>query len=117
MKMVTIKFPDDEYETYLRLARVEGRNFSRFVRDKLKAAVQSDLRETFLLERLVKLIENFSGFQPEPTSELQKETYKLLLFLTKAVLLQAEQVIVVAEKRKAFMNELDKLKRELGIDI
>jgi hypothetical protein len=45
---------DDEYEMYRSMARIEGKNFSEWVRDKLKEAVRQEMKEVNLLNRLIR---------------------------------------------------------------
>jgi predicted DNA-binding protein len=119
-KFIGIKMSDDEYERLAKLAKIEGKSFSKFVKDKLKDAVQQEMRETNLLERLIKMIENLQNFQPQNTaqgdSELQREIYKLLLYLVWHEKTVAELTILMEQKRKEYMQKRQEIEQKLGIE-
>jgi len=123
-KITTISFADDEYERLAKLAKIEGKSFSKFVKDKLKDAVMQEMRETNLLERLIKMIENLQNFQPQNTtqntaqgdSELQREIYKLMLYLTWHEKTVAEYIILADHKRKEYILKRQEMEQRLGIE-
>jgi hypothetical protein len=45
MRVISISLSDDEIEMYQRLARQENKNFSDFIRKKVKQAVTGELKE------------------------------------------------------------------------
>jgi predicted DNA-binding protein len=57
MRVVAISLSDEEYEMYQRMSKLEGKNFSDFVRKKLKQAVTDEMKEVNLLSNLVRLLE------------------------------------------------------------
>jgi len=124
-KKITVRFEDSEIEKLEKLAKLEGKNLSQFIRTKLKESIQSEMRETSLLEKLIRMIENLSVFQSQMQmkiasqhdDEFQRELYKILLFLTRTILLHAELIIVDHMKRKTFKEEVAKMKAELNIEI
>jgi predicted CopG family antitoxin len=124
-KITTISFADDDYERLAKLAKIEGKSFSKFVKDKLKDAVMQEMRETSLLERLIKMIENLQNFTATNTtqntaqgdSELQREIYKLLLYLVWHEKTVAEVTIVMEQKRKEYMQKRQEIEQKLGLEL
>jgi len=124
-RFVGIKMSDDEYEMYRNMAKVEGKNFSKWVRDKLNEAVRQEMKEVNLLNRLIKLIEEFperlrmqiqmqmKGGSSEEFSQLAR----LLLYLVKLIELQSEYLIVMEAKRREFKVQVDELKKALGVEV
>jgi hypothetical protein len=116
---------DDEIEMYQRLARQENKNFSDFVRKKLKQAVTEEFKEANLLSYLVRLLEELPvrldiklkeagrGIGWEEFSQLAR----LLVYILKLIELQSEYVIVVESKRKEFQARVEALRRELGVEV
>jgi len=124
-KVVSISLREDEYEMYRNMAKVEGKNFSRFVRDKLKEAVRQEIREVNLLNRLIKLIEELPErlqlqlrtVSSSGSSEEFSQVARLLVYLIKLFELQCEYTIVMEAKRKEFQARKDELKKSLGVEV
>ena len=124
-KITTISFADDEYERLAKLAKIEGKSFSKFVKDKLKDAVMQEMRETSLLERLIKMIENLQNFTATNTTqntaqgdnELLREIYKLLLYLVWHEKTVAELTIIMEQKRKEYMQKRQEIEQKLGLEL
>ena len=119
-KFIGIKMSDNEYERLAKLAKIEGKSFSKFVKDKLKDAVMQEMRETSLLERLIKMIENLHNFQSQNTaqrdSEILKEIYKLLLYTVSHDRAVFELLFVLPEKRKEYLQRRKELEEKLGLE-
>ena len=123
-KFIGIKMSDDEYERLAKLAKIEGKSFSKFVKDKLKDAVMQEMKETSLLERLIKMIENLQNFTATNTtqntaqrdSELQREIYKFLLYLAWHEKTVAELTIIMEQKRKEYMQKRQEIEQKLGLE-
>jgi len=124
-KFIGIKMSDDEYERLAKLAKIEGKSFSKFVKDKLKDAVMQEMRESSLLERLIKMIENLQNFTATNTTqntaqrdlEILREIYKLLLYLTWHEKTVAEVTIVMEQKRKEYMQKRQEIEQKLGLEL
>jgi predicted component of viral defense system (DUF524 family) len=116
---------DDEYERLAKLAKIEGKSFSKFVKDKLKDAVMQEMKETSLLERLIKMIENLQNFTATNTTqntaqgdnELLREIYKLLLYLVWHEKTVAELTIIMEQKRKEYMQKRQEIEQKLGLEL
>jgi len=125
MRVVTISLSDDEIAMYQRLAKLEGKNFSDFVRKKLKQAVTEEMKEANLLSYLVRLLEELptrldiklkeagKGIGWEEFSQLAR----LIIYHMKLTELLAEYVIVIDAKRKEFQERREALRKELGIEV
>jgi predicted CopG family antitoxin len=125
MRVVTISLSDDEYAMYQRLAKVEGKNFSDFVRKKLKQAVTEEMKEANLLNYLVRLLEELptrldiklkeagKGIGWEEFSQLAR----LIIYHMKLTELLSEYVIVIDAKRKEFQERKNQLRKELGVEV
>jgi uncharacterized protein (DUF1778 family) len=125
MRVVTVSMSEDEIEMYQRLAKVEGKNFSDFVRKKLKQAVVEEMKEANLLKYLVRLLEELPerldiklkeagrGIGWEEFSQLAK----LLVYTIKLIELLAEYTIVMEGKRKEFRERVYELQRSMGVDL
>jgi hypothetical protein len=123
VRVVAISLSEDEYEMYRSMAKVEGKKFSKFVRDKIKEAVRHDMREVNLLNRLIRLIEDLPeklqlsvvnrGSGEEEFSQL----IRLLLYLIKLFEKYSEYTIVMEAKRKEFQVMKEELKRALGVEV
>jgi beta-phosphoglucomutase-like phosphatase (HAD superfamily) len=125
-RFIGIKMSDDEYETYRNMAKVEGKSFSGFVRDKLREAVRQEMREVNLLDRLIKLINDLperlqlqlkavgSGNSNE---EVLTQLTRLLVYLIKLFEIYSEYTIVMDAKRREFQARKEELKKALGIDV
>ena len=124
-KITTISFADNEYERLAKLAKIEGKSFSKFVKDKLKDAVMQEMKETSLLERLIKMIESLQKFQQQNTTqntaqgdnELLREIYKLLLYLVWHEKTVAELTIIMEQKRKEYMQKRQEIEQKLGLEL
>jgi len=124
-KFIGIKMSDNEYERLAKLAKIEGKSFSKFVKDKLKESIQQEMRETSLLERLIRMIENLQNFTATNTTqntaqgdpELQREIYKLLLYLVWHEKTVAEVTIVMEQKRKEYMQKRQEIEQKLGLEL
>jgi len=124
-KITTISFADNEYERLAKLAKIEGKSFSKFVKDKLKDAVMQEMRETNLLERLIKMIENLQIFTATNTtqntaqgdSEILREIYKLLIYLAWHEKTVAELTIIMEQKRKEYMQKRQEIEQKLGLEL
>jgi len=120
-KITTISFADDDYERLAKLAKIEGKSFSKFVKDKLKDAVMQEMRETSLLERLVRMIENLQNFQSQTAcrlnDELLREIYKLLLYTVSHDRAVFELLFVLPEKRKEYLQRRKELEEKLGLEL
>ena len=124
-KFIGIKMSDNEYERLAKLAKIEGKSFSKFVKDKLKESIQQEMRETSLLERLIRMIENLQNFTATNTTqntaqgdpELQREIYKLLLYLVWHEKTVAEVTIVMEQKRKEYMQKRQEIEQRLGLEL
>jgi predicted DNA-binding protein len=119
-KFIGIKMSDNEYERLAKLAKIEGKSFSKFVKDKLKDAVMQEMRETNLLEKLIKMIENLHNFQSQNTAqrdpEILKEIYKLLLYTVSHDRAVFELLFVLPEKRKEYLQRRKELEEKLGLE-
>jgi uncharacterized protein (DUF1778 family) len=125
MRVITISMSDDEIEMYQRLAKQEGKNFSDFIRKKVKQAVQEELKEANLLNYLVRLLEELPvrldiklkeagrGIGWEEFSQLAR----LITYHIKLTELVAEYTIVMDAKRKEFQEKKYELMRALGVDL
>ena len=120
-KITTISFADDDYERLAKLAKIEGKSFSKFVKDKLKDAVMQEMRETSLLERLVRMIENLQNFQSQTAcrlnDELLREIYKLLLYTVSHDRAVFELLFVLPEKRKEYLQRRKELEEKFGLEL
>ena len=119
-KITTISFADDEYERLAKLAKIEGKSFSKFVKDKLKESIQQEMRETLLLERLIRMIENLQNFQTQTAcrfnDELLREIYKLLCYTVMHDRAVFELLFVLPEKRKEYIQRRKELEEKFGIE-
>ena len=118
-KITTISFADDEYERLAKLAKIEGKSFSKFVKDKLKESIQQEMRETLLLERLIRMIENLQNFQTQTAcrfnDELLREIYKLLCYTVMHDRAVFELLFVLPEKRKEYLQRRKELEEKFEI--
>jgi len=122
-KVVSVRFKDDEFDMYRKLARAEDKNFSTFVRDKLRQAIRQEMKEANLLNRLIRLIEELPErlqiqMQMKGSSgEEFSQVARLLLYLIKLFEMYSEYTIVMESKRKEFKAIREELKRELGVEV
>lgn len=78
---ITIRFHDNDVEKIKKLAKLENRSVSEFIRAKLRDSIQSEMKGTKLVERLLRKIEelpNQSQAVTQYDDELLKEVYKTL---------------------------------------
>jgi uncharacterized protein (DUF1778 family) len=125
MRVVTISLSDDEIAMYQRLAKMEGKNFSDFIRKKVKQAVTDEMKEANLLSYLVRLLEELptrldiklkeagKGIGWEEFSQLAR----LITYHIKLTELVAEYTIVMEAKRKEFQEKKNELMRMLDVDV
>jgi len=120
-KILTVRLKEKEYDQIEKLAKIAGKNTSQFVREKLKESIQQEMRETNLLERLIKMIENLHNFQSQNTaqrdSEILKEIYKLLLYTVSHDRAVFELLFVIPEKRKEYLQRRKELEEKLGLEL
>jgi len=124
-KILTVRLKEKEYDQIEKLAKIAGKNTSQFVREKLKESIQQEMKETSLLERLIKMIENLQNFQQQNTtqntaqrdSEILREIYKLLLYLTWHEKTVAELTIIMEQKRKEYMQKRQEIEQKLGLEL
>jgi len=120
-KILTVRLKEKEYDQIEKLAKIAGKNTSQFVREKLKESIQQEMRETSLLERLIRMIENLQNFQPQNTAqgdnELLKEIYKLILFLCQHEKTVAELTILMEQKRKEYMQKRQEIEQKLDLEL
>jgi len=124
-KILTVRLKEKEYDQIEKLAKIAGKNTSQFVREKLKESIQQEMKETSLLERLIKMIENLQIFTATNTTqntaqgdnELLREIYKLLLYLVWHEKTVAEVTIVMEQKRKEYMQKRQEIEQKLGLEL
>jgi hypothetical protein len=119
-KILTVRLKEKEYDQIEKLAKIAGKNTSQFVREKLKESIQQEMRETTLLERLIRMIESLQNFQPQNTaqrdSEILREIYKLLIYLAWHEKTVAELTIIMEQKRKEYMQKRQEIEQKLGLE-
>ena len=119
-KILTVRLKEKEYDQIEKLAKIAGKNTSQFVREKLKESIQQEMKETSLLERLIKMIENLQNFQSQTAcrfnDELLREIYKLLLYTVSHDKAVFELLFVLPEKRKEYLQRRKELEEKLGIE-
>jgi len=123
-KILTVRLKEKEYDQIEKLAKIAGKNTSQFVREKLKESIQQEMKETSLLERLIKMIENLQIFTATNTtqntaqgdSEILKEIYKLLIYLAWHEKTVAELTIIMEQKRKEYMQKRQEIEQKLGLE-
>ena len=120
-KILTVRLKEKEYDQIEKLAKIAGKNTSQFVRDKLKESIQQEMKETSLLERLIKMIENLQNFQSQTAcrfnDELLREIYKLLLYTVSHDKAVFELLFVLPEKRKEYLQRRKELEEKLGLEL
>jgi hypothetical protein len=123
-RVVSLSLSVEEFELYRKLAKQEGKDFSKFVRDKVNAAIKQEVKEANLLNKLIRLIEELPerlqfyvragvGVSGEEISQLAR----LLVYLIKLIELLAEYTIVMEGKRKEFQGRVYELQKALGVDL
>ena len=124
-KILTVRLKEKEYDQIEKLAKIAGKNTSQFVREKLKESIQQEMKETSLLERLIKMIENLQIFTATNTtqntaqgdSEILKEIYKLLIYLAWHEKTVAELTIIMEQKRKEYMQKRQEIEQKLDLEL
>ena len=124
-KVVSVRFENLEFERLEKMAKLAGKNIAQFVREKIRESIQQEMRETSLLERLIKMIENLQIFTATNTtqntaqgdSEILREIYKLLLFLCQHEKTVAEYIILADHKRKEYMQKRQEIEQKLGLEL
>jgi hypothetical protein len=121
-RFVGIKLSEEEYERYKRMARIENKSLSKFIRDKLSEAVMAEVKEVNLLNRLIKLLESLpSRLQVQGGGQVVGEEFnqlaRLLVYIIKLLELQSEYTIVMEVKRREFNERREQLRRELGVEV
>jgi trans-2-enoyl-CoA reductase len=56
-RQVSISLTESEFEKYKKLARMEGKSFSKWIRDKVEEAISKEKREIALLVYTIKKVE------------------------------------------------------------
>ena len=123
-KVVSVRFENLEFERLEKMAKLAGKNIAQFVREKIRESIQQEMRETSLLERLIKMIENLQIFTATNTTqstaqgdnELLREIYKLLLYLAWHEKTVAELTIIMEQKRKEYMQKRQEIEQKLGLE-
>ena len=119
-KFIGIRIDENDYDLISRMAKVSGKSFSDFVREVLHNAIRQEMKETSLLERLIKMIESLQNFQSQTAcrlnDELLREIYKLLLYTVSHDRAVFELLFVLPEKRKEYLQRRKELEEKLGIE-
>ena len=124
-KFIGIRIDENDYNLISRMAKVSGKSFSDFVREVLHNAIRQEMRETSLLERLIKMIESLQNFQQQNTtqntaqgdSEILREIYKLLIYLAWHEKTVAELTIIMEQKRKEYMQKRQEIEQKLVLEL
>jgi len=118
-KFIGIRIDENDYDLISRMAKVSGKSFSDFVREVLHNAIRQEMRETSLLERLVRMIENLQNFSGNNTckfnDEILREIYKLLLYTVMHDRAVFDLLFVLPEKRKEYLQRRKELEEKFGI--
>jgi len=119
-KVVSVRFENLEFERLEKMAKLAGKNIAQFVREKIRESIQQEMRETSLLERLIKMIESLQNFQSQTAcrfnDELLREIYKLLLYTVSHDKAVFELLFVLPEKRKEYLQRRKELEEKFGIE-
>jgi len=119
-KVVSVRFENLEFERLEKMAKLAGKNIAQFVREKIRESIQQEMRETSLLERLIKMIESLQNFQSQTAcrlnDELLREIYKLLLYTVSHDRAVFELLFVLPEKRKEYLQRRKELEEKFGIE-
>jgi len=118
-KFIGIRIDENDYNLISRMAKASGKNFSDFVREVLHNAIRQEMRETNLLERLIKMIESLQNFQSQTAcrfnDELLREIYKLLCYTVMHDRAVFELLFVLPEKRKEYLQRRKELEEKFEI--
>jgi len=119
-KVVSVRFENLEFERLEKMAKLAGKNIAQFVREKIRESIQQEMRETSLLERLVRMIENLQNFSGNNTckfnDEILREIYKLLLYTVMHDRAVFDLLFVLPEKRKEYLQRRKELEEKFGIE-
>jgi predicted DNA-binding protein len=119
-KVVSVRFENLEFEKLEKMAKLAGKNIAQFVREKIRESIQQEIRETSLLERLIRTIENLQNFSGNSAcrfnDELLREIYKLLSYTIMHDRAVFELLFVLPEKRKEYLQRRKELEEKLGIE-
>jgi len=120
-KVVSVRFENLEFERLEKMAKLAGKNIAQFVREKIRESIQQEMRETSLLERLVRMIENLQNFSGNNTckfnDEILREIYKLLLYTVMHDRAVFDLLFVLPEKRKEYLQRRKELEEKLGLEL
>jgi len=120
-KVVSVRFENFEFEKLEKMAKLAGKNIAQFVREKIKESIQQEMRETNLLERLIKMIENLQNFSNNSAcrfnDEILREIYKLLSYTIMHDRAVFELLFVLPEKRKEYLQRRKELEEKFGIEL
>ena len=120
-KVVSVRFENLEFERLEKMAKLAGKNIAQFVREKIRESIQQEMKETSLLERLIKMIESLQNFQSQTAcrfnDELLREIYKLLLYTVSHDKAVFELLFVLPEKRKEYLQRRKELEEKLGLEL
>jgi len=118
-KVVSIRFENLEFERLEKMAKLAGKNIAQFVREKIRESIQQEMRETSLLERLVRMIENLQNFSGNNTckfnDEILREIYKLILYTVMHDRAVFDLLFVLPEKRKEYLQRRKELEEKFEI--
>ena len=118
-KVVSVRFENLEFERLEKMAKLAGKNIAQFVREKIRESIQQEMKETSLLERLVRMIENLQNFSGNNTckfnDEILREIYKLLLYTVMHDRAVFDLLFVLPEKRKEYLQRRKELEEKFGI--
>jgi len=118
-KVVSVRFENLEFERLEKMAKLAGKNIAQFVREKIRESIQQEMRETSLLERLVRMIENLQNFSGNNTckfnDEILREIYKLLLYTVMHDRAVFDLLFVLPEKRKEYLQRRKELEEKFEI--
>jgi len=119
-KVVSVRFENLEFERLEKMAKLAGKNIAQFVREKIRESIQQEMKETSLLERLVRMIENLQNFSGNNTckfnDEILREIYKLLLYTVMHDRAVFDLLFVLPEKRKEYLQRRKELEEKFGIE-
>jgi len=120
-KVVSVRFEDLEFERLEKMAKLAGKNIAQFVREKIKESIQQEMRETSLLERLIRTIETLQNFSGNSTckfnDELLREIYKLMLYAVAHDKATFETMFVAPDRKREYLRIRKELDEKFGIEI
>jgi predicted DNA-binding protein len=120
-KVVSVRFEDLEFERLEKMAKLAGKNIAQFVREKIKESIHQEMRETSLLERLIRMIETLQNFSGNSTckfnDELLREIYKLMLYAVAHDKATFETMFVAPDRKREYLRIRKELDEKFGIEI